>query len=547
MAGSLQTAVSGMIAHQRKLDVVANNLANMNTTAFKSQSISFADQLYNVIKPATGGTETFGGVNSNQLGSGVRIGQISRRLGQGVMEATGQVFDFAIQGEGFFVVNDGLQNLFTRAGSFSLDSLGRLVDGSTGFLVQRTGTVGEGGDSAPKFQTPGDFGIKVPIGATIPGQDTNLAAFDGNLDASATKPLVEVVISNAPFLVGGIPADGSTLLNDLDTNGTDYVTGDSLDIAGVRVDGSTYSTTLAVDGTTTIDDVIAAVNAELNDATASIDLDGNFVIQANSAGEADLALSIEDDITNTGSTDFYEHRFIIETDGKEGDIFETTIEVFDPRGGAHAINLQFQKVDDNIWDMTATALGKGDVVIDGFVEGIQFNEDGTLDSVNGQGLGDLNIEFQFNGFTQVQTIDLDVDQLSHLNASSSISVEQNGFPTGSLATVQINGDGTIEGVATSGRRVDIAQIALATFQNTGALEAAGENFFRDSANSGAPQVGIPTTSGRGSVKSGQLEQSNVDVAQEFTQLIVAQRGFSANARTVTVSDEVLEELTNIIR
>jgi flagellar hook protein FlgE len=153
MTQTLLTGASGLLSHQRKLDVVANNLANLNTTAFKSQRILFSDLLYTTIQPASSGTNAdFGGTNPRQAGFGVSVAQTSRNHGQGVLTASGSTFDFAIQGEGFFVVSDGTTS-YTRAGAFSLDSNGYLVDPATGAFVQRFGTLGEGQDGFPAFQT----------------------------------------------------------------------------------------------------------------------------------------------------------------------------------------------------------------------------------------------------------------------------------------------------------------------------------------------------------------------------------------------------------
>ncbi len=545
MSTSLSTAVSGMIAHQRKLDVVANNLANINTTAFKSQSINFADTLYQTIKPSAGGSDGVGGVNSNQIGSGVTVGVVSRRFGQGTLSSTGQSFDFAISGNGFFNTNNGLENLYTRAGSFSLDEVGMLVDGSNGWLVQRVGTVGEGDAVNPSFQTPGDRSIKIPLGASVAGQPSQNLEYIGNLDATSSRPKAEVLVANEPFQIGGVAASGSSLLNDVDSNLVDYQSGDNLNLSGTRVDGTGFTINLPVDNTTVLQDLVDAIDAELTDASALIDSSGNLSIIANNEGPASLTLEIADDSSNVGQSAFAEH--IVEVEGRDGDSFETTIEVFDPRGGSHAIGLTFRKVDDNVWDLEATPLGSEDIVVDGSVQEIRFNEDGTLSAINGSGLGDANLEFQFDGFSSTQTLNLDFGKVSHLNTDFSVGIEQDGFPSGNLSKVSLTADGIIEGISTNGRVIPLAQLAIASFQNQGALEAVGANYFRQSANSGNAQIGTALAAGRGSVQGGELENSNVDIAQEFTQLIVAQRGFSANARTVTVADEILEELTNIIR
>ncbi len=203
MSQTLLTGASGLLSHQRKLDVVANNLANINTTGYKSQRILFSDLIYTTIQPAAAGSNTdFGGTNPRQAGFGVSVAQTGRNHGQGVLSSTGQSFDFAIQGNGFFVLSDG-SPAYTRAGAFSLDSNGYLVDPSSGAFVQRFGTIGEGLEGNPQFQIPGNNAIHVPLGAGVAGRMTTQAGFTGNLPATATPPRTEMIGSEVAFLAGG--------------------------------------------------------------------------------------------------------------------------------------------------------------------------------------------------------------------------------------------------------------------------------------------------------------------------------------------------------
>ena len=143
MANALSTGVAGLNSHQRMLEVIGNNLANLNTTGYKTRRILFSDLLYETVRSASGSSSgNAGAVNPAQIGSGSIVAQIDTKFSQGNLENTGEVLDFAMQGGGFFVVNDGRQNLFTRDGAFAVDDSGTLVDPSTGYRVQRLGTVG---------------------------------------------------------------------------------------------------------------------------------------------------------------------------------------------------------------------------------------------------------------------------------------------------------------------------------------------------------------------------------------------------------------------
>lgn len=547
MPSSLLTAASGLLAHQNKLDVVANNLANLNTIGYKSQNIQFADLIYSTFKQATNSLSTSsGGTNPSQVGNGVQVAVIARNNSQGVLNTTGGDFDFAIEGEGYFVVENG-QQLYTRDGSFSLDSNGFLVDPATGAFVQRYGVTGEGLDGNPQFQEPGDARIRVPLGIGIAGKGTEAAEFAGNLPKTLSPPVAEVLVSSTPYTTGGSPSQLTDTLNSLDSSQTPYQAGDTVEISGTDVDGSSFSSTFSVDATTTLGDLINEINSNMTGATASLDASGNLVVTANQPGEALLSLQLEDGAGNAGQMDFGSHNLVVETDGDNGGVVESTVQVFDSRGVPHAINAKFQKRDDNTWDATFEVGDGSGTMIDARVDGIVFNEDGSFKQITGTGEGDANIEIQFDSVSSPQTIELSFDRFTHIPTDFASTFSQDGFPPGTLAAVDVSNQGVVSGVATNGRRVPIAQLAIATFTNSYGLEGVGQNYYASTANSGNPQIGAGLTNGAGLVRGGQLEASNVDVAQEFTQLIVAQRGFSANARTITVASDVLEELTNLIR
>jgi flagellar hook protein FlgE len=535
------------MANQRMLDVVGNNLANINTTAFKASRTTFTDLFYNVVRPATSSVSGgIGGTNPAEIGLGVRIGQISRNLQQGNLEETGQLLDFAIEGEGMFVLSNGASNVYSRAGSFALDASGCLVDPATGYRVQRFGRLGESDGESTGFQTPGDSSIRVPFGVSIPGEPTMDIQLSGNLSADATGPRAAILATANPFTAGGVVATATTLLNDLDGRGADYVAGDQIVISGTDDDGTAISTNLAAGPTTTLGDLVAAINAEYTGAVAQLTTDGTLELRALATGPSMLSLSLADGVLNTGITNWETYRPEITVAGKDGDTFSTALEVFDVRGGAHTVRLTFQKQDDSSWDITATLSGDGEE-LDGSVEGLRFREEGTFEQIVGSGTGDANLIFRFPGLPTPQTMTVSVTDLTHLSTASLIMVDQDGYAPGELASINVGSDGEIQGIATNGRRISVAQLAIAAFPNAQGLSAAGQNYFTESLNSGLVTIGAAMTGGRGIVRGAQLESSNVDMALEFTKLIVAQRAFSANARTITVSSEMLQELTGIVK
>lgn len=550
MSRSLFSSASGLLSHQRKLDVVANNLANVNTTAYKAQRIAFADLIYQTLSSGNGTStdKRLAGTNPSQIGNGVRVASISRNFEQGVLQITGGSFDFAIEGGGFFAVSNNANTYYTRDGQFTLNAKGYLTIANTGMLVQRSGTVGEPAEGTIGFQEPGDTSIKIPIGAVVPGKQTTKATFAGNIPASAKPPAAEVLMSRAPFKAGGVNATATTLLNDLDKNSVNYVSGDSIDVSGTNPDGTSFSGSLAVDGTTTLGDFANYIDSLLTGANATFDnATGKIVVTANDKGPASLSLNFEDDAGNTGVTNFDDNEVFVSTDGKDGDVVTTNVQIFDARGQVQTMIAQFQKQDNNTWDLSFSFADSIGTFPDNVVTGIEFNDDGTFARVNGTGLGGTGIEIDFDSIAENQTIQLDFDNLVHTPNNFETFFEQDGFKSGVLKSVNVGGDGVLEGLATNGVRIPIAQLAIASFVNEQALLSEGNNLYSETLNSGSAITGKGLTGSRGQVVLGNLELSNVDIAYEFTQLIIAQRGFSANARTVTVTDQLLEELTGIVR
>lgn len=555
MANSLLTGISGLRGHQKMLEVVGNNLANLNTTAFKSSRVIFSDLMYEVQRGTSSSSSgLLGSVNSVQIGTGSRLSQVDVNFAQGNLDSTGNDLDLALDGGGFFVASSAERTYFTRAGAFSLDESGYLSDPSTGFLVKRFGTLGEVETDVPAFQTKGDDRVYVPKGVSIPGQVSTELNVKGNLISTATGPVAQELMSSTPFLTGGVAATTSTLLNELDNNTVDYISGDKILIAGRKSDGTNPSVSeMSVDGTTTLGQFITELNSAFPDATVTLNSLGQIVATANTTGPSFLSISFSDGPTNTGRTDFEDNEMIMTNEGKNEDSFSQAVEVFDESGAGHSINLTFTKQADSSWSVNASLSPIDGTMLDDSVVGLAFQPNGSFAQVTGTGLGDTNITVQFRGMPSSQTIALkfgepsSFDGLTSLGQATSLELSPNGFPPGELSEVQIDTDGKVFGLASNGLKIPLAQLAIAAFRNPDGLVAIGNNYYTSSLASGTPDYGTALTGSRGAVRAGQLESSNVDLALEFTRLIIAQRGFSANARTITVTDEILQELTSIIR
>jgi flagellar hook protein FlgE len=416
MMRSLFAGVSGLRNHQTRLDVIGNNIANVNTVAFKASRVTFKEAFAQLLQGASRPPGDLGGVNPIQIGSGMNIGSIDQLFTQGTLESTGQNTDLAIQGDSFFVVGNGSRRFYTRAGAFQLDADGRMIAPTNGFVVQ-----GINADSAGVFSSSSSItDIILPLGQITPANITTVAQMRGNLNASAA--------------VGDTHSMGVTVYDGV---GTPH----QLDI--------TFTNTAP-----------GAWDWGVTSPTATLPL-------------------------TTGTATF----------GTAGELLTFTY----PGGGSV---------------LTITPTGAGapfDITFDA----------GTIGDVDG-----------LAGFS---------------NASNAVIRSQDGYQSGDLESIAIDKNGVVTGFFTNGVTQALAQIALARFNNPSGLLRQGDNMFTESANSGLPVLGFAGTSDTSSITPGALENSNVDLSQEFTSMIITQRGFQANARVITTSDEMLQELVNLKR
>ena len=564
MSFALMAGVTGLQVHQRMLDVAGNNLANVNTVGYKSSRIIFSELLSQVLKKASAPTSTIGGVNPQQIGTGVQVAAISPDTSQGNLLKTNSPLDLAVEGDGYFVLSDGSQNVYTRAGAFAVDAASNMVDPSTGYIVQRIGTVGE----SDGFQTPGVTDIKIPYDVAMPANATSEIKVAGNLSANDVleNPLTNLLRSDITYTTGGSNALGSTLISDLDqfsgafgvadTDGTLYVT-------GIAPDGTAITDAVGLDvgAATTLNDVLAYIETQFGAAnvTASIS-NGRIVVTDDNAGysQTDISLSY----TSSGDGDdslITPGYFEVATVGGE-EVKNFNIITYDSQGGSHVLSGAFVRTDTiNLWDLILTSIS-GNVseltFDDRRIEGIEFNgSDGSFAGLNTT-IGDT-AEFAVtfaHDIANPQVITIDMGTPGQYNGltqfarpSTAVAKEQDGYPTGDLSTISVSNEGIIIGSFTNGVKKDIATIQLALFKNPSGLESVGYGYFTPSVNSGEP-VGTPAmTSGAGMIHGGSLEKSNADVATLFVSMIEAQNGYHANARTIKIANDMLKELTNLIR
>ena len=553
MSFALSAGVTGLQAHQKMLDITGNNLANVNTTAFKASRITFSELLNETIKKASQPTSGVGGTNPQQIGSGVGISGISPNMSQGNIINTGNPLDLAVEGEGYFVLSDGQQNIYTRGGSFAVDADSNLVDPATGYHVQRIGSEGE----IDGFQTPGTNDIHVPYDVAMPAKDTSEIMVSGNLSADATGSVAQtqVITSNLAYTYNnGTAATESTQLDELDQCNGAFAPG-TLTISGFDKDGTAFDTglNLAVAATTTLGDIINHLNTNVLDGSTASLVNGQIRITDDTGGysRTDMALTYDNDsLTMPGY-------FEISTVGGE-EVKSINITVYDSQGGKHVLSGAFVRTDEpNTWDMVLTSI-TGNVneitMANRRIDNITFNAgDGSYAGLSGTDSSQFTMTFAHDT-SNPQTIQVNLGTQGKLDGltqfagnSTAVAREQDGYEAGRLSTVSVNNEGILIGAFSNGIKKNIATLEIALFQNTSSLERIGNGYYIPSANSGEAVSTQAMTGGAGTIHGGALEKSNADVATEFVNMIEAQNGFQANARTIRVANDILRELTSLIR
>ncbi len=532
-SSSLNSGISGLKTSQTALNVIGNNLANLNTSGFKASRVSFANELTQTLKPALAPSGGLGGRNPIEVGTGATVSSIDKDFSQGTLTPTGRPLDLALQGDGFFILTNAFEDFYTRVGAFGLDKSNDLVDSGTGLKVK-----GISGSS-----------INIPVNATEAGKATSTTDIAGNLDAEfSTGAVQQVQTTTSAYEVSSAAAVATDTLNSLDLNTTNYIAGDTIDIVGTELDGTTVSQVFewgaALDGTT-LGDLRDFVTASFGSGTATIDASGNMVLTANSPGQADLALTISDSSGNTGATT---HPGLSTTTTGSGDVYVTTIPVFDTLGTSQLVTLTLNKTASNTWNLTPT-MKAGDGTVTDAITAINFNNNGSFSSVTGT--SSMTITYP-DATTQTITFDFGTpNAFSGLvqfgGTSSAAAISQDGFEEGFFSSSTVNQDGKVVALFTNGQTKTVGQIQLATFSNPSGLSSSGNNLLSTTLASGSAVLKTALSGRVGSIVSGALEASNVDIAEEFTKLIISQRAFQANARTITTTDEVLQELVSIVR
>lgn len=473
MMRSLFAGVAGLKTHQTRMDVIGNNIANVNTTAYKSQSMVFSDLMYQTTRAASGANATtgVGGVNARQIGLGSKTGAIKTAISsQGAAQSTNDPFDIMINGSSFFVVNNGQENFFTRDGSFYIDGAGNLAMTSTGYNLMGWGVNPETGEIQRGNVQP--LKIMTTDNMNYPPEVTTKAVMDGIIDRFDT---------------------------DLETDEGRIMNLEFFDNQGYK-----YTAQFSVHATSTSDQ-------------------GNFIVKLdeirNPDGDPVYGAGDAAGVATFGSNGL--------ADGN-GNTYDNAVflNFVDGKGTFLGVGNSTTATDETAILTLPSANFRGDAPAGG---GPAPNGTITIDFT-----GCLN--YNKNGTSTMGALAGDKKGLGA------------GLKVGEMSGVTVQKDGKIYATYDNGQKKLLGQIAAASFANPSGLAKQGDNLYSATMNSGDfDGVGIDITSDGGYMESGVLEMSNVDLSAEFTEMITTQRGFQANSRIITVSDTLLEELTNLKR
>lgn len=556
MMRSMYSAVSGLKTHQTRMDVIGNNIANVNTVAFKSSSVTFSDILYQTTSNASGANATTGtgGVNAKQIGLGTTAAATKVSItSAGASETTGNPFDIRLTDKNstnFFIVNNGSENVFTRSGSFYVDGSGNLCMSSTGYTVmgwqvdETTGEIRKDTVSALRIMQEKNL-TSAPEATT---QATIAGVLDEN-DADVKSDAGKVMNLNfydnlgyqytAKFAIKATAKDGEytvELTSILDSNNKNIT------------EGFTQAQMKEIFGNTDTETTIASYSSTLPGCGYTFDPKTGTLMD-NAATRSKITIKdgkILKDDTDTGKT-------IKDVFG----VSDGNLKNIQNSAQAKNTDYEFKDVTTIVNGVTTHSY---QIVKKSATNLLKFNtEDGKFHSIGGG--TDKSVELNLNTTSlnangNFANINVDFSQCLNYSGKSTIGADAGavdgttgkGRKLGAMTGIFIDTSGRIYGTYDNGNTELLGQIAVAQFSNASGLEKVGESCYRTTLNSGEfDGIGVEISADGSSMTTGELEMSNVDLSSEFTSMITTQRGFQANSRVITTSDTLLEELVNLKR
>ena len=491
MMRSLFSGVSGLKSHQTRMDVIGNNIANVNTIGFKSSRVTFADTLYQTQTGAAAPTDTVGGTNPKQIGLGVGVASIDLLFNDASTQSTGKNTDLALSGNGLFVVSrdkDGKDKYYTRAGNFSFDADYNYVVPGSGYHV--VGWNADDSGSIDTKSTPTGVKIKDTM-RSMGAKATTLISYKGNMNSS-----VPTIVSM-----------------------TDQT-------------GSPAASPAHVDGTT-----IKSLTLKLSDGTTqTVTAKSNYEYKTGNSLPITTIANVYDSLGNLHKVPFLFTKVPSGALPLGHDKWEVSVSPgVDSGGNLDPVGTCSIKEEDGSW--TTVTMG---------AQTLQFDQNGKYVSGSGSPTLTLTNGAGSSGGTNTMTATVDLTSLTQYSGSDTIKADYDGNAAGTLKEVNVDQSGILTGTYTNGEKRSLAQIAVAQFDNAPGLTKKGANLYAESNNSGTANVKSVNALGLTLTPSA-LEMSNVDIANEFADMVVTQRGFQSNSKVITVGDEMLETVINMKR
>lgn len=550
MMRSMYSGVSGLKTHQTKMDVIGNNIANVNTVGFKSSSVTFSEIMYQNLSGASGPNALTGtgGVNAKQIGLGVTTGSTSVNItGAGASQTTGGAFDIKLNdtnsATSFFIVSNGSGTQFTRAGSFYVDGAGNLCMTSTGYNVMgwqvdpTTGDIRK--DTVSALRVMSEKNMTSAPEATVNGR------CEGVLDKNSTDVTSEAgQAMNLSFYDAlGYSYVAKFAIKETNRDTAEYTVEltDILDSTNKSIlDQTKYDSVTGTYDPDYLGDIFGAVKSQTKTYTpragwTTVDAANNIFEYNATYYRYDAAAGNLVEVADNGGGNYVQ---------VPGGTTKTLAEAFGVSPYATGITMTNGVVTANVSGANYT---------------LKFNpDDGVFDYIGATGQDNvfLNLKDTLGGNFENIDIDFTGTKWFDNGGSSTIGMDKGdvdgktgtGKKLGDMIGVFVDTNGKIYGSYDNGNTILLGQIAVAQFANAMGLEKVGDNCYTTTLNSGEfDGIGVDITAGGGTMSTGMLEMSNVDLSSEFTEMITTQRGFQANSRIITVSDTLLEELINLKR
>ena len=567
ITSALLTGLSGLQANSQMIDVSGNNISNVNTTAFKRSEIDFETQINRSLRAGSAPSGSSGGTNPAQTGLGVRLAAVHRDFTNGAIQPTGSNTDMAIDGDGFFVVEKNNNRSYTRNGNFSLDRDFNLVT-SSGAKVQ-----GWAVDDDYNIQDGVLTDMNLPVGVLSIAEPTTEVKFTGNLNSGgdvATRGSITAYPAFYTDAAGTVPATATTPLSSvfLADGSQPMAAGDVITMINVNKGGATIPRAAFEIGPAVTDDADAAgttlqeymdfldnilgIDESAGTAGVRLNPDGEIEVESNVGVDNGIDLGNANFVINANTSSQTPMRFT-ERQAADGESTRTSFVAYDSLGNPVTVDytLVLENKDTNGTQWRYFANSADDTDLDSFVGSgtINFSTDGELLTVDNPDI--LIDRFDTGALTPLEITTIFRDPFGAVTSlvdeeSTLASFSQDGSPIGTLQDFDVSEDGRITGVFSNGLLRDMGQIPIATFANNNGLSDIGGSFFVPGSNSGVPVISAGGRGGAGNVIGRTIEASNVELSEEFVDLITASTGFSASSRVIQTSDELLQELLRTV-